>query len=383
MTPSAERDPRALRILVVNWLDRENPQAGGAEEHLHEVFGRLASRGHHVTALVSGWRGCAPRAELDGIEVHRVGRRYTFSLAGPRYYRRWLAGVGHDVVIEDLNKVPVFSPFWVDAPVVLLAHHLFGTTAFQAGPFPVATATCVLERLVPRVFHDLPAVAVSQSTRDDLIARGLRPERIDVIPNGIEPDLYTPDFSLKSEAPSLLFLGRLKRYKRVDLVIRAVARLAEEGTEVVLWVGGSGEEGDALRSLADRLGVADRVSFLGFVPDERKLELLRSAWIHVLTSSKEGWGISNLEAAACGTPTVASDAPGLRESVVHGSTGLVVPHGDVAALAGAIHTLVDDADLRRSMSREARDFATGFSWDASASAFEDLLRRVVGFPERR
>jgi glycosyltransferase involved in cell wall biosynthesis len=119
------------------------------------------------------------------------------------------------------------------------------------------------------------------------------------------------------------------------------------------------------------------VSFLGFVTEQRKLELMRSAWVHVLTSSKEGWGISNLEAAACGTPTVASDAPGLRESVVDGVTGRLVPHGDVGALAAALRTLVHDPSLRRKMSEEARAFAGRYSWDASADAFEQLLRRVV------
>jgi glycosyltransferase involved in cell wall biosynthesis len=371
-----------LKILVVNWLDRENPQAGGAEEHLHEIFGRLASRGHEVTALVSGWKDCAPRAELDGIEIHRAGSRYSFSIAGPRYYRRHLRHVGFDVVVEDLNKVPIFSRFWTKAPILLLAHHLFGTTAFQAGAFPVALATWILERPIPAVFRGTPAVAVSESTREDLIARGLRGDDIEVIPNGIDVDHYSPGSGARTERPSLLFLGRLKRYKRVDLVIDAVSRLADEGHDVVLRVGGAGEEADALQAHARASGVADRVEFLGFVTDERKLEILRESWLHVLTSPKEGWGISNLEAAACGTPTVASDAPGLRESVLHGQTGLLVPHGDVEALTESIASLFADAERRETMGREGRSFAEGFSWDASADAFERRLVRVVADPER-
>ena len=377
MSAGVGRDDRTLRILVVNWLDRENPQSGGAEEHLHEIFGRLVDRGHRVTALVSGWKGCAARAELDGIDVHRTGRRYTFSLAAPWYFRRHLRDAGFDVVVEDLNKVPLFTPCWVDEPGVLLAHHLFGATAFQAGALPVATATWLLERLIPIVFRDVPTVAVSESTRDDLVERGLRRERIEVIPNGIEVDRYTPDPSLKTEQPSLLFLGRLKKYKRVDLVLRAVARLSGEGLDVRLVVGGTGDQADALEALARRLHIADRVMLTGFVSENRKVELLRSAWVHVLTSAKEGWGIANLEAAACGTPTVSSDAPGLRESVVHEETGLLVPHGDVEALAHALRALIEDEARRARMSLAAREFATGFSWAASTDAFEGLLRRVV------
>lgn len=373
---SPGRPAGPLRILVVNWLDKENPKAGGAETHLHEVFGRIAGRGHEVTALVSGWDGCAPRARLDGMDFHRAGRRYTFSLAAARYFRRHLAGHGYDVVVEDLNKVPVFAPLWAGAPVVLLAHHLFGITAFQAGPAPLALATWLLERPIPRVFGASPAIAVSESTKDDLVGRGLRPDRIRVIPNGIALDFFQPG-GTRRERPTLLFLGRLKRYKRVDLVLEAVARLAAEGIDVQLLVGGEGDQADALRARARGLGVEGRVQFLGFVGEERKRELLRETWVHVLTSPKEGWGISNLEAAACGTPSVASDSPGLRESVVAGRTGLLVPHGEVPALVGALRTLLTDAPLRERLGRQAREFAEGFSWDASAVAVEAYLDKVV------
>lgn len=368
-----------LRILVVNWLDRENPQSGGAETHLHEVFGRLAARGHEVTALVSGWAGCAPRTELDGIHVHRTGGRYTFSIAAPLYYRRHLAGAAFDVVVEDLNKVPLFTPWWTDVPVVLLCHHLFGATAFHAGPAPLAAATWLLERPIPAVFRDVPTVAVSESTRADLAARGLPAGRIDVVTNGIDVQRFTPEPSgRRSERPTILYLGRLKKYKRVDLVIEAVARLVEAGADVQLLVGGTGDQAEELHDLAGLLGIGDRVRFLGYVSEDDKLELMRTAWMHVLVSEKEGWGISNLEAAACGTPSVAADAPGLRESVVDGVTGLLVPPNDADALAAAMRTLIEDPRRLEAMGREGRRFSEGFTWEASADAFEGVLNRVVG-----
>lgn len=378
MSDGGAAGARRLRILVVNWLDRENPQAGGAEEHLHEVFGRLARRGHDVTALVSGWPGCAPRVELDGIDVHRTAGRHTFSIGAPRYYRRRLAASDFDVVVEDLNKVPLFTPAWVSAPVVLLAHHLFGVTAFQAASPPVAAATWLLERPIPRFYRGVSTVAVSESTKDDLAERGIDRNSIEVIPNGIDVRHYTPGRDdERAVRPTLLFLGRLKKYKRVDLVLEAVARLTARGTDVALVVGGAGDQDAALRETADRLGISDRVRFAGFVTDDEKLELLRTSWIHVLTSPKEGWGISNLEAGACATPTVASDAPGLRESVVNGRTGLLVPHGDVERLTEALEHLITDPERRSRMGREARAFAEGFSWDAAAEAFERHLNRVV------
>jgi glycosyltransferase involved in cell wall biosynthesis len=369
---------RPLRILVVNWLDRENPRSGGAEIHLHETFGRLAARGHSVTALVSGWPGCAHRATLDGIDVHRAGSRYTFSWAAPRYFRRALAHEAYDVIVEDLNKVPVFSPRWCTAPTLLLVHHLFGTTAFAAGPAPVALATILLERAIPRAYRGVPIVAVSESTRDDLVARGLDPGLISVVPNGIDIEWFTPGApEERYEVPTLVFLGRLNRYKRVDLVLEALASLASRGLEARFMVAGAGVERGPLEALSAKLGLADRVRFLGFVSEEKKLEILRRSWVHVLTSAKEGWGISNIEAAACGTPTVASDSPGLRESVVHGETGLLVPHGDVPALAAALESLLTEPETRAAMGHRAETFARRLTWDATAEGVESALYRVV------
>lgn len=373
MTPD-----RPLSILVVNWLDLENPKSGGAEVHLHETFGRLASRGHSVTALVSGWPGLAPRASLDGIDVHRAGTRNTFSLAAPRYFREHFGGHGFDVIVEDLNKVPVFTPWWSETPTVLLVHHLFGSTAFQAAPPPVALATVWLERTIPRAYRDVPTISVSESTREDLVVRGLDREQIEVVPNGIDLERHVPGpEEERFEEPTLVFLGRLNRYKRLDLVLRALVRLEHEGIRARLLVAGSGPEREAWEAQAAALGIADRVEFLGFIPEAHKLEILRRSWLHVLTSVKEGWGISNLEAAACGTPTVASDAPGLRESVVDGETGVLVPHGDVGTLSAALAGLLTDAALRRRMGGAARRFAERYSWDATADGVERVLHRVV------
>jgi glycosyltransferase involved in cell wall biosynthesis len=159
--------------------------------------------------------------------------------------------------------------------------------------------------------------------------------------------------------------------------MRAVALLESEGLSVTLRVAGSGDDRPRLDRIALNLGISDRVHFLGFVDEVRKLELFRTSWLHALTSPNEGWGISIMEASACGTPSIASDAPGLRESVVDGETGLLVPHGDVRALADSIASLLNDERRRESMGRQARSFAEGFSWDESADRVEAFLHRVV------
>jgi glycosyltransferase involved in cell wall biosynthesis len=331
-----------------------------------------------VSVLASRWAGAPPRETVGRLDVHRTGGRHTFSLAAPVYYRRHLAARRFDVVIEDLNKVPVFAPVWAGAPVVLLVHHLFGATAFEEASLPVAGATWLLERPLPMAYRRIPVQAVSRSTADDLVDRGFRRDAIEIIENGVDLDFYAPDPAVdRFTEPTALYLGRLRRYKRVDIVIRAIAQLRRAGSAVRLIVAGQGDRRQELEALARTLHVDDRVEFAGFVTEERKRELFRRAWVHVLTSVKEGWGISNIEAAACGTATVASDAPGLRDSVRHGETGFLVPHADIDALAVRLHSLLQDPALRDRLGGAARRFAEGFSWERSADRTEAHLERVL------
>jgi glycosyltransferase involved in cell wall biosynthesis len=367
-----------VKILVANWQDRLNPRAGGAEIHLHEVFGRLAARGHTVTLLVSSWPGAPQREEIDGLDVHRVGGRYTFNLHAPRYYARNLRNLGAHVFVEDLNKVPLFAPMWVKQPIALLVHHLFGTIAFQEASLPLATATWLLEKPLPMVYRRLPAMAVSASTAEDLAARGFDRSRIEVITNGVDLGFYRPDPAVQRfPDPTLLYLGRLKRYKRVDLVISAFAKVRNQFPHARLIIAGTGDVRPALEAQIQRLGLQDSVQLPGFVSDQEKRDLFRRSWIHLLTSPKEGWGITNIEAAACGTPTIASRSPGLRDSVEHGRTGFLVPHGDVDALATRIQEVIGNATLREQLSEQALLFAQRFTWDKAAVQTEAFLERVI------
>jgi glycosyltransferase involved in cell wall biosynthesis len=275
--------------------------------------------------------------------------------------------------------VTLFTPRWSKIPVVLLVHHLFGGIAFQEASLPVAALTWVLELPVPREFRGVPVIAVSRSTADDLVRRGFDRSLIRVIPNAVDVRTLTPDpAGARFPDPTVLYLGRLKRYKSVDLVIDAVATIRAEGVPVKLLIAGKGDRQAKLEAHVRRLHLEDSVRFLGFVPEDEKVELLSRSWVHVLASPKEGWGIANLEAAACGTPTVASDSPGLRDSVLDGRSGFLVPHGDVPALAARIRELLEDPVKRDRMGREARAFAETFSWDSSAEQVLEVLRAAAG-----
>ncbi len=364
-----------MRILVVNWNDRENPHGGGAEVHLHEIFGRLASRGHRVDLLASGWQGSAQRAFLDGIDVHRVGSRYSFQFKASRYFSERLKSSGYDVLVEDLNKIPLYTPQWGGPPVVGLVHHLFGRTIFREALAPVAAAVWIAERGIPFAYRNTKFEAVSESTADDLVARGIRRESITVIYNGIDTDFFTPAPAMRSANPLFIYVGRLKKYKGVDLVLQAFATL--DLPRARLEIAGAGDYRRELERLSKALGLDARVRFLGFISPEEKRDLLRRAWAGVTASPKEGWGITSIETAACGTPVVASDSPGLRESVVHNKTGLLCRHGDRDALAGAMQQIAESKELVATMGNAGRRFAERFTWEKSATDTVAHLEQVV------
>ena len=364
-----------MRLLLVNWQDRENPLAGGAEIHLHEIFGRLASRGHEVTLLCGGWPGCAPSASLDGINVIRVGTRYTFPFLARRHFRAHLATVGHDLLIEDVNKIPLATTRWGGPPVVALVPHLFGGTAFQELAAPLAAMVWLAERPLGRLYRGVPFEAISTSTATDLAARGIPRSSVEVIYPGIDTVGYTPYAGLRSQAPVFAYLGRLKKYKGVHHVVRAFAAMRHP--TAILEIAGAGDYRAQLEALAGSLDLGERVRFLGRISEGDKLRLLRRAWALVLASPKEGWGITNLEAAACGTPVVASNSPGIRESVRHGETGFLVTHGDEPAMTAAMSRLAADPALVASLGAQARTFAETFTWERAADETERHLQRVL------
>ncbi|MFL5601184.1 MAG: glycosyltransferase family 4 protein [Gemmatimonadaceae bacterium] len=364
-----------MRILVVNWQDFTNPQAGGAELHLREIFTRVVAQGHGVDLLCSSWDDVPARVNLAGIEVYRTGTRTTFPFLAKRYYARNLERNRYDVVIEDLNKVPLYTPVWRTKRLVALVHHLFGATVFREASVPVAAAVWLSERPLGRFYQDVPFQAVSVSTADDLAARGIPRNNIRVIYNGVDSAHLTPDLAERSRTPLFVYLGRLKKYKRVDAVIRAFAEL--NVAEATLEIAGTGDYRASLERLVESLGLRGRVKFLGFISEDAKLHLLRRAWASMLASPKEGWGISNLETASCATPVIAVNAPGVRESVINGETGFLVPPNDTQAMAAAMRGLVEAPDLLNVLGVAARRFAETFTWERATTATLAHLEEVV------
>lgn len=367
-----------MKVLVLNWRDPRNPEAGGAEVHLHEIMRRASSAGHEIVQVSQACSGLPREETLDGVRILRRGGRFTFNLGLRGWCRRNLDLASFDLVVEDLCKLPFFSPSWSPAPVLVLVPHLFGTTAFREVAFPLALYVNALERLIPRAYRSCRFVAISGSTKRDLERRGIPGGSIAVSPCGIDLDLYTPSPSDSHDPGTILYVGRLKRYKGVQTLIEALSILRERGSDAVLRVVGTGDFRGELERLAERLDLRERIVFTGFVPQESKLDELRNACVAALPSEKEGWGLTVIEANACGTPVVASDSDGLRDSVRNGETGILVPHGDPAALADALSAVMSDPAMRARMSEAGKAWAGRFRWDITAGEVIDEMSRAAG-----
>lgn len=361
-----------LRILILNWRDINHPQAGGAERYVHEIGRRLA-RKHEITFLCAGYPEAADEETIDGLRVVRRGGRFSVYLYAAKVL---MSTRGYDLVIDDINGIPFFSPVLTRAPVISIIHHIVGKEIFQRElPFPLSAVGCLAERSIPRFYRRCTTVTVSESTKEELCSLGLRAENIVIIQNGVDITCSSPP-APRSDAPLVAYFGRIKDYKRVDHVIRAFKPVHEQFPQARLAIAGRGKE-DELIDLARELGIEGAVDFMGELDEDGKQRLLSSAWLFVTASMKEGWGLAVIEANACGTPAIAYNVPGLRDSIVHGENGLLIPDGDLAGFSEAIIKMLKDDEGRRQMGKRAEAWASRFSWDSSAALFEEVIERVV------
>lgn len=365
----------SVHIVVLNWRDTANPEGGGSEVYVEQVARRWAASGHRVT-LVCAAHAKAPDLEVrDGLRIVRVGSKLTVYSRARRLLRRGALGPV-DVIVDTQNGIPFFAPWASRAPTVVLVHHVHREQwPVVYDPLRARVGWFIESVVAPRAFRKSRYVAVSSATREELISHGVRPESISVVHNGIDP---LPDTGVgRDPEPRILALGRLVPHKRIEHVIEAAAALRPHHPGLRVAVVGDGWWADELRDVAKRRGVADIVEFTGHVDEAEKARQVARAWVLALPSLKEGWGLVVMEAASLGVPSVAyADAGGVKESIVDGETGLLVQGGE-ADFTAALNRLISDEGLRNEMGARARERSREFSWDASASSFEQILLRCV------
>ncbi len=367
-----------MNLLAFNWRDPKHPEAGGAELHLFEILRRAVRDGDRAVWLAESFPGAPPEDAVEGIEIHRAGTWYNAHLALGALYRKRFRRERFDLLLDDINKVPFFAPLYARTAVLAVVPHLFGSTVFREAPAPVGAVVWAHESLIPLVYRRTPFLAISESTRDDLAARGIDRGRISVVRCGLTQGDYavtTPPEDRRE--PVIVFLGRLRRYKGAQYAIRALPDVIASVPDARLRVVGDGPYAPALRSLARDMGVAERIEFVGAVSQAGKVRELNGAQVVVAPSPKEGWGLTVIEANACGAPVVASRSPGLVESVRDGETGLLVPHGDASALARGLIRLLTDRELRLRQAAAGVLWARSFDWETCYRESRAVMSRAA------
>ena len=366
----------------MNWRDIEDPLGGGAELHLHHILKGAAAAGWEVDLVCSGYEGAPRTGVIDGVNIHRHGHWAVANFVLPGVLRRMLAAQAYDLIVEDINKIPFYTPLYRNGtPVLAIVPHLFGTTVYREANPLAATYVYAAERLIPLVYRDVDFEVISPSTAEDLVARGIQRDRVRTIFCGIDHQRFTlADPPPRSATPLVVTWSRLRKYKSLDVALRAFALIHERLPAARMLVMGRGPDEKRLRRLTARLGLEQVVEFRGFLPWDELVATLHRAHVFLNPSPKEGWGLTVIEANQCGLPVVASDRPGLKDSVRHGETGSLVPYGDHAAFAREALLLLENESLWRERSAAARAWAGTFSWDRCAAESLRLFARVAGRP---
>lgn len=368
-----------MKILVVNWQDIKNPLAGGAEVHLHQVFERIARMGHDVTLFCSAFAGAPPEEHLNGIHIIRRGGRYLFNFRFLIEYFVRLRSEEFDIIVDDMNKIPFFTPLFVREPIYGVTHHLFGRSIYLEANFALASYVYWMERWAVSLYKKrrIPFIVGSPSTARELHEAGFAPTDVTLINYGVDHATHRRTGVQKSATPLVGYFGRLKKYKSVDHLLRGLPEVIERVPDLKVLVVGEGDDRPRLEAMAHDMQLDRVVEFTGFVSEEKKIELLQAMWFKVTTSSKEGWGLTVVEANACGTTVLASNVEGLRDAVQDGKTGLLYSFGDIAGLAAKMIQLLTDNAQRTRLTQSAIEWSKRFDWEKAAKETELLLLKRV------
>jgi glycosyltransferase involved in cell wall biosynthesis len=369
-------------VLLLCWRDTGHPQGGGSETYLQRIGAQLAESGVEVTLRTARYPGAARREVVDGVRIWRSGGPYSvyiwalLAMAAARLGVGPLRGVRPDVVIDTQNGLPFLARLIYGSRVAVLVHHCHREQWPVAGWFLSRVGWFVESWLSPRVHRRNQYVTVSLPSARDLVGLGVDNKRIAVVRNGLDEAPVASLSGSRAGTPRVLVLSRLVPHKQIEDALDAVAQLRASIPDLHLDVVGGGWWSQRLTDHAKRLGIGDAVTFHGHVDDTAKHHVMQQAWVHVLPSRKEGWGLAVIEAAQHAVPTIGyRSSGGLADSIIDGVTGVLVD--DRAELVSRLEQLLADPVLRDQLGTKAQARSAEFSWKQSADAMRSVLESVV------
>ncbi|MFS8213467.1 glycosyltransferase family 4 protein [Paenibacillus sp. S29] len=385
-----EQDGKTV-VLLLSWRDIRSPKSGGAEIFTHEMLKRSQQGRFQFIHFSPQFEGMSEHEVIDGITYIRKGNIYSVIYYAMRYYRRHRRKI--DYVINQANTHQFFTRFWVEASKrIFFIHQLTREIWFENAKFPLNVIGFHMEPLMLKLARKDRTLTVSPSTRYDLLKLGFHPDRVHLLPEGIEFDHWPREqFLTKESNPTFMYAGRFVKYKGIDLVVEAFGQLKEKFPQAMLWIAGKTDKtyvAEQLLPIMKRYGLtygepdeqgqsqAD-ITFYGFVSAEHKLELMSRAHALVFPSLREGWGLTITEAAAVGTPSIVSNSPGLVDATDFGKSGYLCFHGDIRGLSEQMERAAKGGEDYMAIRERAYQYALRFHFDHTAAAFEQLMEDWV------
>jgi len=270
-------------------------------------------------------------------------------------------------VIDEINTKPFMTPKFVKdgTPIIALIYQLAREFWFLETPFPVSwIGYHLLEDQWLKKYRNIPTLTISHSTKEDLINLGFK--KVTIVPIGLNIHSLS-EVPEKEDTPTFIFLGRMGHAKCPDHVLAAFQHIKREIPDARLWMVGNG----AMRQKLENKKI-DGVTFFGYVSSEKKLKFLSRAHAILVPGVREGWGLVVTEANAMGTPAIAYDVHGLRDSVKDGKTGLLT-ESNPESMAKEVLRFFEDDDLRDRLTHGALKDAGDYDWDKSA---EETLKII-------
>ena len=365
-----------MKILIFNWRDLRHSWAGGGEIYIFEQAKRWVKTGHEVTVFCGQYveKDLPAFDEINGKKIYRKGGRYSLYIWAIWYYFTRFKGKA-DIVIDVENGIPFFTPLFCRIPKICFVYHVHGKQFFYELPFPLNYLGYLIEKFIfPLIYINMPVVVISQTTKKELERIGFNGEKISIVYSGINGQNPQKLLKTKFSNPTLIYLGRIKRYKRVDLLVKIFPKIIKKVPNARLIIAGWGTEASNIANLVMKSSLRRKISLMGPVSEEEKKLLLSRAWVFVNPSIGEGWSMAVIEANLYGTPAVAFDVPGLAESIRHGKTGLLAQ--DEEGLTQKICETLMDNILREKLSKNAMNWTSRFSWDRSAKESLSILKSL-------
>jgi glycosyltransferase involved in cell wall biosynthesis len=361
-----------LNILIFNWRDIEHPWAGGAERHIHELAKYWINKGNcRVTLVCGGFKGAQHKEVIDSVKIIRLGNTYSIFLLSGIYYLIRLRWKKFDIVIDTAHGLPFFTPFFTRRKKILIIHHDHTRLWRSEWKGMVGRIGSVIEsRLVSFIYKNIPVVTLSDSSKKELMKKGYK--KVYAVPPGIDTAFYN-GLHNKSQTPLVLYLGRLRKYKRVDMLLYMMPFICDEIPNTKLIIAGNGQDRARIFEIIREKKLNNRVIFKGYISEEEKRELLSQAWVLAFPSLIEGWGLVAMEAAASGTPTVGFRVPGVEDAINDGYSGILVD--TKPEFESAVVKILKDKNLRTRLGENGKLWAAKFTWEKSADKFLEIISK--------